>query len=111
MQRLAHIDVAEPRDDGLVEQRGLHAGLLALARRRQHRRVERIAERLRPDELQQRFGRQRIRRNDLHETEAARIVEGHRRARRHVEHDMVVARGLAALVMEFAGVSSHRRRG
>src|SRR6266702_3167371 len=45
-QRLADIDVAEPRDHALIEQRRLQAGLLVGAGARQHRRVEFVAERL-----------------------------------------------------------------
>ena len=76
---------------------------LASAGFRQHRAVERIAERLGPEQLDHRIARQRVARDQLHVAEAARIVEGDDRAVRHVEHHMIVRRELAARVMEFAG--------
>ena len=91
MQRLADIDVAEPGHDSLIGERGLERGLLALACARQHRRVERVAERLGPERTQQRLlvelgARQRAssmpkRRGSLNEIA---------RARRHVEHHVIV---------------------
>ena len=55
IERLADIDVAQPGDDPLVQQRRLEAGLLALAGERQHRGVEGVAERLRAEPAQQRL--------------------------------------------------------
>ena len=104
VQRLADIDVAEPGNDALIRQRGLQRGLLAVAGLRQHRGVERIAERLRPERTHHRFAASSVvARDQLHEAEAARIVERDDRAVRHVEHDVIVRRELAARVMEFAG--------
>ena len=103
VQRLAHIDVAQPGHHALVRQRRLERGLLGSAGFRQHRAVERIAERLRAEQLDHRIARQRVARDQLHVAETARIVEGDDRAVRHVEDDVVVRRELAARVMEFAG--------
>ena len=55
VERFADIDVAETRDDALIAERRLQAGLLAGAGFRQHRGIEFIAERLRPDRTQQRI--------------------------------------------------------
>ena len=54
-QRLADIDIAEPRDHALIQQRRLQAGLLVGASARQHRCVEFIAERLGTEAPQQRL--------------------------------------------------------
>src|SRR5258708_5272104 len=80
-QRLADIDVAEPRDHALIEQRRLQAGLLVGAGARQHRRVEFVAERFGTEAAQERLPLQRMARNDLHVAEAARVVEDNGRAR------------------------------
>ena len=108
-QRLADIDVAKPRHHALIEQRRLQAGLLVGAGVRQHRRIEFIAERLGAEPLQQRLFLDLVAGDDLHVAEAARIVEDHGCARRHVEHDMVVGAVLAARMMEFAGRLAVRR--
>ena len=81
MQRLADIDVAEPRDDALIEQRRLQAGVLAGARLRQHGGVERVAERLGAERAQQRLVAEPRARHQLHRAEPARIVEADHRAR------------------------------
>ena len=109
-QRLADIDIAEPRDHALVQQRRLQAGLLVGAGARQHRGVEFIAERLGTEALQQRLVLDPVAGENLHVAEAARIVENNRRARRHVEHDMVVRAILVARMMEFAGRALAARR-
>ena len=54
MQRLADIDVAEPRDKPLVEQRGFQRRLLAGEEAAEHGAVERRAERLDADIPEQR---------------------------------------------------------
>ena len=105
MQRLAHIDVAEPSDDTLVGERRLQACLLAPARPRQHGGVERIAERLGAETAQQRFLVEAGSRHELHKPEPARVVEGDGRARRHREHDVIVREMLGPLVMEVAGLA------
>ena len=89
----------KPGDHALVAQRGLQRGLLAGAGFRQHRGVELVAERLRPQPAQQRLGIELGALNQLHRAEAARIVEGHRGAVRHVKHHMVVRGALGVLVI------------
>ena len=73
---------------------------------RQHRAVERVAERLGTERRDHRMLVELGARDQLHVAEAARIVERHHRAVRHVEHHVVVRGKLAALVVEVA-----RRRG
>ena len=102
VQRLAHIDVAEARHDLLVRQRRLQRRLLARAGPRQHRAVERIAERLGAERLDHRVLVQVGARDQPHVAETARIVERHDRAVRHVEHHMIVRGEFAARMMEFA---------
>jgi len=74
----------------LIGERGLDRRRLALAGARQDRGLELIAQRLRPERPQQRLLVQFRTPHDLHRTKAPRIVEGDARARRHVEHDVVV---------------------
>src|SRR5262245_24028943 len=52
-QRLADIDVAEPRHDALIQQRRLDRRAFAFQLRRQHSRRERIVERLGPQAFEQ----------------------------------------------------------
>ena len=80
-QRLADVDVAEPRDHPLVEQRRLQARLLVGAGARQHGGVEFVAERLGAKAVQERLLVQRMARNDFHIAETARIVKNHGCAR------------------------------
>ncbi len=101
-QRLADVDIAEPGDDALIQQRRLEACFLALAGARQHGGVEFITERLRAQSVEQRFGVELAPRHDLHEAEAARIVEGRDRSRGHVKDDVVVGDVLRALVIVVA---------
>ena len=56
IERLADINIAEPGDDALVQQRRLEACLLAPAGAGQHGGVECIAERLGAESLEQRIG-------------------------------------------------------
>jgi hypothetical protein len=99
MQGLAHIDVAQTGDDALIAERCLKARPLAGAGARQHGGIEFIAERFGTETAQQRllieFGAGR----ELHEAEAARIVEGDDGAVGHVKDDMIVGHMLDALVM------------
>src|SRR5262245_58190206 len=55
VERLADVNVAEPGHHLLVRQRRLERGLLALARTREHRGVEFVAERLGAERAQQRL--------------------------------------------------------
>ena len=54
MERLAHVDVAEPGDDALIGERGLECRLLTFERPREGRRVEATIERLWAERLQRR---------------------------------------------------------
>src|SRR6185437_738768 len=101
-QRFADIDVAEPCDHALVEQRRLEAGLPVGAGTRQHGGIECVAERFRTEPVQQRFILDRAAGDHLHVAEAARIVEDHGRARGHVKHHMIMGMVLAARMMELA---------
>ena len=106
VERLAHIDVAEPGDHPLIGKRGLQAGLLAVASAREHRRIERVAERLGTERPQQRFLLQCRARHELHRAETPGVVEGDDRAVRHVEHDVVVGKMLRTRVVKPAGHSA-----
>ncbi len=99
MQRFADIDIAEPGDDSLIQQRRLQARLLSLAGARQHGGVEFIAERFGAKVFQQRLGVEPVTRDELHRSEPARIVKGYARAGRHMEDDVIVGDVLAPLVI------------
>src|SRR6516162_45291 len=99
VQRLADIDVAEPGNDALIEQCRFQARLFAATGCRQHRGIKGIAEWLRTKPAQKRLTVELFARNKLHRTEAARIVEGHARAGRQMEYDVIVGEMLAALVV------------
>src|SRR6185437_9011152 len=98
VERLAHIDIAEPRNYALIEQRRLQAGLPVGTGLRQHLGVERIAERFGAEPPQQRLVIERLAGDDLHIAETPGVVENHIRARRHVTHHMVMRGVLAALM-------------
>ena len=91
-QRLADIDVAEPGDDPLVEQRRLDRRHLAGERRGQIGAVEAGFERLRPHAGEQRMRRFLAALDVVDQAEAARIVEAHHGAVVEGQHHMVVAR-------------------
>src|ERR1700691_4169466 len=90
MQRLADIDVAEPGDDSLIEQRGFEAGLFSAAGLSEHRGVERVAERFGAQSRHQRLGIELGARDELHRAETARVVEGDDTAGRHMKYDVIV---------------------
>ena len=90
MQRLAHVDIAETGDDALVAQGGLEARFLVGTAARQHRGVERIAERFRTKCAQQWLVLELGAAHELHVAEPARIVERDGRAGRHRKHHVVV---------------------
>ena len=109
VERLADIDVAEPRDHALVEQRRLQAGVLAPARRAPASRHR----------MRCRAARARARAAAAPRRASARgtsFIEPNRRgslkrivrARRHAEHHMVVRQVLGAVVIIGAG-RRHRR--
>ena len=90
MQRLADVNVAESGDQRWSNSAALRLVFLPLTGARQHGRVECVAERLRTEPAQQRLGVELLPRHEFHRAEAARIVEGHDRAGRHVKYDVVV---------------------
>src|SRR3984885_3157685 len=99
MQRLADIDVAEPSDDSLIEQRGFEAGLLSLAGLSEHRGVERVAERFGAPSRQRRFFVVLCTRDVLHRAKTARVADGHDAAGRHTKRDMTMREMPSLLVM------------
>src|SRR5580698_1727360 len=105
-QGLADIDVAEPRDDALVEQGGFDRRLLVLEGLAKERRAEIGRQRLDPDALEQLVPADRGGVDQRHQSEAAVVVEYDPRGRIGVEDDVVVlARTravLRALVVELA---------
>ena len=102
-QRLADVDVAEPRHHPLIGERRLEARLLGPTGVRQHGGVEGVAERLGPERAQQRLLLELGARHQLHRAEAARIVEGDPGAVRHVKDHMIVGGVLRLRMMIFAG--------
>src|SRR5262249_44776116 len=70
VERLADVNVAEPSHHLLVRQRGLERGLLALARTREHRGIELVAERLGTERAQERLALELGAGNELHHAEA-----------------------------------------
>ena len=93
MQRLACVDVAEAGDHPLIEQRRLERRALAGAGARERGAVERGIERLGTHRAERAMARQLARRHEIHHPEAARVVEDHRGARRHVKDHVVVRVG------------------
>ena len=69
MQCLADIDVAEPGDDPLIQERRFEARLFAAAGSRQHRGIEGVAERFRTEPGQQRLFVELGARDELHRAE------------------------------------------
>ena len=74
-ERLADIDVAEPGDQFLVEERGLERRAAAAQESGQHRAVERVAGRLDAEPGEKGMGVKVGRLGEQHEAEAARVVE------------------------------------
>jgi hypothetical protein len=104
MQRLANINVAEPRDDALIEQRRFEARLLAAARCRQHRGIEGVAERLGTKAAQQRLIIELVAPHQFHRTEAARIVKRHARTGPQMKYHVIVGEVLLPLMVVTAEV-------
>ncbi len=117
VQRFADIDVAEPRDHALIEQRRLERRLLARRRRAASIAASNsLPSGSGPMRAQQRLLVELRARHDLHRAEPARIVEGDHRAVRHVKHDMVVrqksldARGDSSRVALSSLLAQHAER-
>src|SRR6188768_4081972 len=90
MQRLDDIDVAETSDDALIRERDFERGLAPCERRSQRRGIERLVERLRAEPRQRLMSGMFVSVQQQYEAEAARVVEGHDLAVRHLEHDMIM---------------------
>ncbi len=92
-ERFRDIDIAKPRHHLLIEQRRLDRRPLARERAGQNRAAEIIAERLGPKTGQQRMAARRLACHQIHQAEAAGIVEHHPRVVFHREDDVIVAHG------------------
>ena len=90
VQRFDDVDVAEPSDDALIQQRRFDRRLLVRERAFQIRLMKLIAERLRPHRLEEGMRVEFALRDQIHVAEAARIVELKPRALLHLDHDMRV---------------------
>ena len=89
-QHFGHIDIAQPRDDPLIEQRRLDRGCAALQPLGQIIFVEIVAERLGAKPRQEPMRRLAVGAHQIHRAETPRIVEGHPRAALHLQHHMVM---------------------
>jgi hypothetical protein len=110
MQRFGRVDIPEPRDDPLVEQREFQGHLLPSTRARQRRSVERGRERLRTEPAEHRVARELQRRQQIHEAKAAWIVERDDGTGRHPENDMIVQTGRRCASVDFGPVDPKRAR-
>src|SRR5215204_5426727 len=97
-QRLADIDVAEPGDQALIEERRL-----APEKAGDRLPGEFVAERLEPEIAKMRRGVELGPGHEVHQPEPARVVVGDARAVREVEDDVVVGALAAGLRVELAG--------
>src|SRR5215218_4197630 len=102
-QRLADIDVAEPGDQALVEERRLERRPLAPEQAGDRLAGELIAERLEPEIAEMRRGLELGPGHEVHQPEPARVVVGDARAVREVEDDVVVGALASSLRVELAG--------
>ena len=89
-QRLADIDVAEAGDQPLVHERRLERRLAAGEQAGERGAAHLVAERLDAERGEMFRAVEPGARHQVHQAEAARIVEDDADARRHVEDDMVV---------------------
>ena len=103
MQDLADIDIAKPRDDTLIQKRGLDRHPPPLQPRDQVVLVKRIAQGLRPEVAQEPMRVPPGGRHQVHRPEPARIVEGDARAVVEIQHDMVMLFRRRMGVVERAG--------
>ena len=100
MQDFADVDIAQPRDDPLIQKRGLDGGVFALQRRDQIVLVESVPQGLRPQNRDQLMLLQRCSGREVHGPKAAGVVEGHATTVRHVPNDVVVLFRGGVFVME-----------
>ncbi len=107
VEHLADIDIAEARNDPLVEERGLDRGLAPLEAGGEVGFVEGIAERFWPDIGQQPMTIERVGGDQIHRAEAAGVVEGNARAGVGIKHHMVMFLGRGVGEGEAAGHVGH----
>src|SRR6185437_1710447 len=88
--RFRDIDIAEPGNDALIQERGLDGGVLVFEQFGEARPVEFVAERFRPQMTQQLVFIELRRRYAIHHAETARVVERDDAAIVKREHDMIV---------------------
>ena len=100
MQRLADIDIAEPRDQPLIEKQRLHRRLPPPKGLREKRRVERLLQRFDAEPLEELVAVELARGDEQHEAETARVVIGDAGAVLHVEDDMIMRGALVARMVE-----------
>src|SRR5712691_949187 len=79
------LKIAELGHDPLIRERRLKRSPFPFARAREQPRVELVAKGLGAERAQQRLPVKLGAGNELHHPEAARIIEGNTRARRHME--------------------------
>ena len=75
MERLTRIDVAQPRDDALIQQGSLERRPLAGARARQGCRIEVVRQRFGAERAQRRVVLQLTGADKVHHAEAPRVIE------------------------------------
>ena len=102
MKGLGHIDVAQPRDDPLVQESGLDALLSPHEGEGQSFGAERAGQGLRPQSAKPRMIVQRTRWDEVHIAEATGVVEPDDHAPVGFENDMGVLLVAAGLVLENA---------
>ena len=113
-QRLADIDIAEPGHQPLIHERGLQRRLASGEEAGKRGAGELVAERLDADRAEMRRGGNVGAGNQIHQAEAARIVEDHAHAGRQVEDDVVMGgefRARTVAVGDRPAVAVRIRRG
>src|SRR4051812_4888030 len=99
-QRLAYIDVAEPGDEPLIEERRLQRGSLAPEQAGDGLAGHFVAERFDPHPLEMAAGLDLRAWHQIHEAEAPGVVVGDDSAGRQAKHHVVVRALAPGLVME-----------
>src|SRR5579883_868424 len=102
VQGFADIDVAEPGDEALVEQRRLERPFAAGEQAGKRGAVQIVAERLETEPFERRGVARLVERLDPHRAEAARIVVDDARAVGEADRHMIMRRIFRAGEMEFA---------
>ena len=111
VQAFADIDVAEPRDHRLIEQRRLHRPPAPGQPFGQHRAGKGVGQRLGPESRQHRVIVERALGGQVHETESAGVVVPHHGPRIGLELHMVVRLGRRWVGFEDAKAARHAEMG